>query len=134
MQLVTYFERTYIGAVRAGGNGRRTPLFPTPFWNVRDPCDSGFLRTNYAVERFHQGFANSMVCAGHPNTWRFLTALWRQQALTRLDVASVMVGNEKKQGRARRERDDRILTLMAKYISGGNDVPKTLRGIAYSYM
>ena len=75
-----------------------------------------------------------MVCAGRPNMWRFLTALKRQQALTRLDVASAMVGNEKKPGRAQRERNDRILTLTAKYISGGNDVPKTLRGIAYSYM
>ena len=134
MQLVSYFERTYIGAVRAGGNGRRAPLFPTPFWNVRGRCDSGFLRTNNAAEGPRQGFANSMVCADHPNMWRFLTALKRQQALTRLDVASVMVGNEKKPGRAQRERNDRILTLMAEYTSGGNDVPKTLRGIAYNYM
>ena len=69
MQLVSYFERTYIGAVRAGGNGRRAPLFPTPFWDVRGRCDSGFLRTNNAAEGPRQGFANSMVCAGRPNMW-----------------------------------------------------------------
>ena len=89
---------------------------------------------NNAIEGFHQGFAVSMVCAGRPNMWRLLTALKRQQALTRLDVAGVLVGAEKKPGRAQRERSDRILPLTAKNTSGGNDVPKTLREIAYNYM
>ena len=83
---------------------------------------------------FHQGFANRTVCADHPSMWRSLTALKRQQAITRLEMASVSVGNEKKPTRSQRGRNERILTLIEEYLWGENDAPKTLRGIAYDYM
>ena len=121
-------------ALAATGGGPLRLWLPAAFWGAHGRCDSGFLQTNNDVEGFRQGFATSVVRAGHPNTWRFLTALKRQQAITRLDMAGTLAGNEKKPTRGKRWDTGRILTRMAKYLSGGNDGPKTLRGIAYNYM
>ena len=100
-------------------------FIPFAFSNVPGRCDSGSRSTNNAADGYHQGFADSLARADHPNMWRVLTALQRQQATTRLDMASVLVGNEKKPTRPQRETYERILALMGKYLSGKNDAPKS---------
>ena len=102
------FERPCVGAIPAGGNGRMAPLFPIAFRGVHARCDSGFLRTDNAAEGFRQGSAKSMARADHPDMWRFLTALERKQAITRLDMASVLLGNEKKPICSKRGRNGGI--------------------------
>ena len=116
-------------ALAATGGGPLRLWLPAAFWGAHGRCDSGFLQTNNDVEGFRQGFATSVVRAGHPNTWRFLTALKRQQAITRLDMAGTLAGNEKKPTRGKRWDNGRILTRMAKYLSGETTALKRCEGL-----
>ena len=75
-----YFESTYIG--RRVAAGRRNPLFDHALWNVEDRMTLGSLRTNNAVESFHNAFAKGVVQADHPSVYRFIQSLQLQQNIS----------------------------------------------------
>ena len=53
--IIDYFEDTYIGRFRPGGQ-RRDPLFPITVWNMYKQTLQGLPRTNNAVEGWHRSF------------------------------------------------------------------------------
>ena len=77
--LVLYFERTYIGRTLPGGTFR-DPLFPIEFWNHHLEVPQGFPKTTNYVEAWHRSY-NANVGCHHPNIWKFITALKKEQGL-----------------------------------------------------
>ena len=77
--LIQYFERTYIGRTLPGG-GYQQALFPTEMWNHHFDTAFGLPRTTNAVEAWHRSF-NATVGCHHPNIWKFISALKREQGL-----------------------------------------------------
>ena len=68
--IIDYFEDTYVGRLRPGGQ-RKNPLFPITCMNKPS---KDFPQTNNAVEGWHRGFqANVGGC--HPNFWKFIDIL-----------------------------------------------------------
>ena len=75
--IIDYFEDTYIGRLRPGGQ-RRDLLFPITAWNMCEQTLQGLLRTNNAVEGWHRSFqANVRGC--HSDFWKFIDILKREQ-------------------------------------------------------
>jgi hypothetical protein len=72
--IVEYFEATYIGAERDDGDGRRNPLFQIGMCTLQN-----IPRTNNHVEGWHRRF-QADVGAHHPNFWRFLGVIQREEA------------------------------------------------------
>lgn len=69
-------------------NGRRDPRFAISLWNVQDRIENGLPRTNNTVEGWHRSF-QSGVGAHHPNIWRFLDVLKREQSLNELNISQM---------------------------------------------
>ena len=81
LELISYFEATWIGRV-VGRKQRRTPAkFPAAMWNFLGRHFTGSTRTANSLEAFHHSF-NSLVACEHPSIWVLLKSLQRQQALT----------------------------------------------------
>jgi len=84
---LVYFERTWIGPMRRGRRGH--PLFSLALWNVRESVLSNIGKTNNGSEGFNAAFAN-LLSAHHPNIWKFIDGLKKQQVLT--DVFRLFYG------------------------------------------
>ena len=85
--ILDYFEDIFIGRPRRR-NGRRGPRFPLKLWNVYERVE--MPRTNDDVEGWHTSF-QSGVGAHHPNFWRFLDVLKREQSLNQLNINQMIV-------------------------------------------
>ena len=84
--VIDYFEDTYIGRLRPGGH--RVPLFDLGLWNMYNQTLDDLPRTNNAVEGWHRSF-QANVGAYHPNFWKFIHILKREQNLTQVNIAQV---------------------------------------------
>ena len=83
--VIDYFEYTYnIGRFRPGGH--RVPLFNIGLWNMYNQTLDDLPRTNNAVEGWFRNFQAS-VGAYHPNFWKFIDILKREQNLTQVSIA-----------------------------------------------
>ena len=89
--VIDYFEDTYIGRLRPGGH-RRAPLFDMELWNMYNQTIDDLPRTNNAVEGWHRSF-QANVGAYHPNFWRFIDILKREQNLTQVNIAQARAGH-----------------------------------------
>ena len=76
--LLAYFEDTYIGRQLLSGT-YQDALFPIDLWNHHIMKPFGIPRTTNAVDAWHHSF-NSTVRCHHPNMWKFITALKREQS------------------------------------------------------
>ena len=131
LELISYFEATWIGGV-VGRSQRRTPArFPAAMGNVVGSNLTGSTRTTNALEAFHHSF-NSFVACQHPSIYVLLKSLQRQQALTDNMLSHIAQGETKLLGTRERARNARIATLVSAY--DRSDPEKTLRGIAFNYM
>ena len=90
--LVLYFEQTYIGRTLAGGF-HQEPLFPIQMWNQHHEVTQGIPRTTNAVEAWHRSF-NATVGCYHPNIWRFIDALKREQGLVEVKQVKFIAGDK----------------------------------------
>src|SRR5690606_15088371 len=64
LDVLDYFERTYIGAVIGGQ--RQHPLFAPKNWNQWERVNEDLPRTNNALEEWHNAFQNAIGCS-HPS-------------------------------------------------------------------
>ena len=88
--VIDYSEDTYIGGLRPGGH-RRIQLFELGLWNMYNQTLNDLSRTNNAVEGWHHSFqANVGTC--HPNFWKFIDILKREQNLTQVNIALLSWG------------------------------------------
>ena len=90
--LIQYFERTYIRRTLPGG-AHQQALFPIDMWNHHFDTAFGLPRTTNAVEAWHLSF-NATVGCHHPNIWKFITALKREQGLVEVRQANYIAGNQ----------------------------------------
>ena len=78
-----YFEDHYIG--RPQRRGRRQPIFPMDIWNMFDRAAEELPKTNNFVEGWHRSF-QSNVGSSHPNIWKFIGYIQREQALQQVQI------------------------------------------------
>ena len=110
MPVASYYENTYIG--RRQRRGRREPTFPHALWSVFDRVDEELPRTNNAVEGWHRRFQTN-VGVYHPNFWRFLDVLKREQALVDMTIAQITAGHPPPEPRRQyRDTNKRIAAIL----------------------
>ncbi len=127
-----YIAETWIGS-RADGRSK-PPLFPVEMWSLHNRYSSGALRTTNARERFHKHFASFNTGAPHPSIAKLLKMLHKQQALTNVDLAHVVIGHEKPEKAQSKKRNAAIAKLMEQYLEKGSSPLETAKNLAFHYM
>ena len=92
MELALYFETTYIGRTVPGGT-QLTPLFPIKMWNHHHDVPQGIPRTTNAVEAWHRAY-NATIGCHHPNIWKWIIAIRREQGLVEVKQAKFLAGDK----------------------------------------
>ncbi|KAB0801401.1 hypothetical protein PPYR_01533 [Photinus pyralis] len=127
--IVDYFEDTWIG--RPQRRGRRPPHFAINMWNCFDAVQHGLPKTNNAVEGWHRAF-QMQLCADHPNIWKFISALKREQSINELRIEQHISGQPPTISRKEyRDCAQRLLTLVNSYAPDIN-IYDYVRGIAHN--
>ena len=126
--VLTYFEETYIGQLRAGH--REQPMFVRSFWNVVDRVEEDLPRTNNSLEGWHSAFARSITCA-RPSVWTFIRSVKQENAMSSLTIAQVEGGQPPVPQRlAYRKINERLRTVFRDYAN--RNVLDYLRAISYN--
>ena len=87
-------------------------------------------RTNNSLEGWHRGFLSSVGCC-HPNIWKFLKCLQKEQALQHVHMTQYSAGFDKQQSRKKYlDVSKRIITVVNDYAN--RSTIEYLRGIAYN--
>ena len=116
--VIDYFEDTYIGRLRPGGH-RRAPLFDLALWNMYD-------QTTGDLRRFQ---AN--VGAYHPNFWKFIDILKREQSLNHVNISQARAGHQPEPQRRRyQDSNRRIENIVQDYHN--RNILQYLRGLAHN--
>ena len=90
--VIDYFKDTYIDRPRPGGH-HRVLLFDLGLWNMYNQTLDDLPRTNNAVEGWHHSFqANVGAC--HPNFWKLIDILKREQILTQVNIAQARASHQ----------------------------------------
>ena len=117
LELLTYFEKTWVGEKPARARVRKAPVFPVDLWNVHHRAlDKKFLTTN-AAELFHRHHAAQFHKGAHPFYPTFIESLHKQQRLTNRDITEIAIGGEKKLRESTRVRGDKQCNLVNKYLA-----------------
>ena len=112
-ELIHYFEKTYVGRFLPGGTFQ-APLFPISMWNYYHETPFGLPRTNNAVEAWHRSFNASVGCQ-HPNIWRFITSLKREQGLVEFRQAKFTAGARPTKRRKEQNTDRALKELVQSF-------------------
>ena len=87
-------------------------------------------RTNNAVEDLHRSF-QANVGAYHPNFWKFIDILKREQNLTQVNIAQARAGYQPEPQRRRYlDSNQRIKNIVQDYHN--HDIMQYLRGLAHN--
>lgn len=86
--IIDYFEDTYIGRTRR--HNKQAPRFPVNMWHDRVTED--LPRTNNSLEGWHNHM-QANITSFHPNIWKFLEVLKREQALTSVTINQMLAGH-----------------------------------------
>lgn len=126
--ITDYFEDTYIGRTRR--RNRRAPRFPVSMWNMYDRVVEDLPRTNNSLEGWHNHM-QANITSFHPNIWKFLEVLKREQALTSVTINQVLAGHPAPPTRKRyQDLTGRIANIVQDYEN--RHVLDFLRGIAHN--
>ena len=114
-----------------GGQNRRrlAPLFPVATWNVHDRVETDIPRTNNSLEGFHNAFQSSILNT-HPNLWKLLKALRKEESLAATRVLHRDKGDSKTSKKKYTTLNTRLTTLVKNY--DGQNKLQYLRSIAYN--
>ena len=82
------------------------PLFDLALWNMYDQTIGDLLRTNNAVEGWHRRF-QANVGAYHPNFWKFIDILKREQSLNHVNISQARAGYQPEPQRRRYQDSNR---------------------------
>ena len=127
--ILRYFERNYIGDLRAGL--RAAHFFPHEQWSVHDRVINGLPRTTNAVEVWQLSFKQS-VGQCHATIWKFIDCLKREHASMHLKIAHDVAGvPAPPQKRRYRDLNARILAVTRDYANRNRNIIDLLRAISY---
>ena len=127
--IVDYFEDTWIGR-RQTRQHRRRPRFPHNMWNCYDTIIQELPKTNNSIEGWHRAF-ETQVSADHPNIWKFVNAIQREQSLHELQIEQYVGGAEGPPTRKKhRDCAERIAALVRNFDE--RTLHDYLRGIAHN--
>ena len=126
--VIDYFEDTYIGRLHPGGHPR-APLFDLALWNMYDQTIGDLPRTNNAAEGWHRRF-QANVGAYHPNVWKFIDILKREQSLNHVNISQARTDHQPKPQRRRYNRRRRIKNIVQDYHN--RDRLQYLLGLAHN--
>ena len=85
-------------------------------------------RTNNAVEGWHGSFQANVV-AYHPDFWKFIDILKREQNLTQVNIAQAWAGHQPEHQRRRYlDSNQKIKNIVQDY----RDIMQYLRGLAHN--
>ena len=105
--------------------------------NVYERRHSGMLRTNNAIESYHNGLRSGLAQCNHPQVCKFVEVLKKKHALVYADIAKIYAGETRKESKDQTERNNRLETLVQDYLGTyENDVTarwKLCRGVSYNY-
>lgn len=128
--VVDYFEDTWIGRPDRHGQ-RRLPLFPLRMWNCFETVEQGLPKTNNSLEGWHRGFQNQ-ICGEHPNIWKFIEAIKREQSISELRIEQYVSGQEPAMSKRKyRDSAQRLARIVTNFVPNVN-VQEYLRGIAHN--
>ena len=127
--LIGYFERTYIGRTLPGG-AYRPALFPINMWNHHFDTALGLPRTTNAVEAWHRSFKATVGCQ-HPNFWKFITALKREQGLVEIRQAKYIAGDRVYKRKTSQANENAFSHLVGSYLHRPR--LEFLRGVAHQF-
>lgn len=127
MELVTYFEHTYIRGRRLRGN-YAAALRPIPIWNEHQSAGDGIARTTNSVEGWHCGLQSLLMCA-HPKMWVFLVGMEKDCMLNRTTFLQAMAGAHELGKKTYRQLRQKVANAVASY--GHGDTLTYLRAIAH---
>ena len=97
---------------------------------THDQTIGDLLRTNNAVEGWHQRF-QANVGAYHPNFWKFIDILKREQSLNHVNISQARAGHQPEPQRRRyQDNDQRIKNIVQDYHN--RDRLQYLRGLAHN--
>ena len=82
------------------------PLFDLALWIMYDQTIGDLLRTNNAVEGWHRRF-QANVGAYHPNFWKFIDILKREQSLNHVNISQARAGHQPEPRRRRYQDSNR---------------------------
>ena len=128
--ILNYFEDTYIGRPRRNGN-RDNPMFSQEMWNMYNRTRFHLPRTNNNVEGWHRGL-QFHINACHPNIWKFLNVIKKEENLTRVKVNQCLGGIPIPQKKKYADCNTRILNIIQLY--PGMQTLQYLRRIAYNLL
>ena len=129
--IVDYFKDTWLSRPQWRGRQQRQPFFALNMWNCYDGVQDGLPKTNNFLEGWHRGF-QMQISAEHPNIWKFISALKREQSLNELRIEQHVSGQQPPIGRrVYRDSAQRLLTLVNNYRPNIN-ICDYVRGIAHN--
>ena len=82
------------------------PLFDLALWNMYDQTIGDLLRTSNAVEGWHRRF-QANIGAYHPNFWKFIDILKREQSLNHVNISQARAGHQSEPQRRRYQDSNR---------------------------
>ncbi|CAK0857441.1 unnamed protein product [Prorocentrum cordatum] len=122
LELVLYFEKTWVGEGPARARARKAPVFPVDIWNIHHrTLDKKFLAAS-AAELFHRHHAAQFHRGAHPTYPTFILSLHKQQRITSRDITEIAMGGEKKLREPTRVRGDKQCNLVNEYLGGKGGV------------
>ena len=89
--VLDYFEDNYIRRQRRGRPGA-APLFPLQVWNMYGRARDELPKTSNHVEGWHRR-SNASRDGVHPNLWKFVRSLQREESLIRAEVQQAIGGH-----------------------------------------
>lgn len=128
MPVLDYFEDTYIGRQRR--RRRAQPIFDHKIWNMYERAVNELPRTNNNVEGWHRKLQSS-VSSHHPNIWKFLDVLRREQDLNNLQIAQLVGGHAPEPQRKKyKASNERIVNIVRDF--SNRSLLDYMRGIAHN--
>lgn len=127
--VLNYFEDTYMGRPRR--NGRDPPMFAHEMWNMYGRTRNHLPRTNNNVEGWHRGL-QFHINACHPNIWKFLNVIKREESLTKVKVNQCLGGIPVPDNKRYADCNTRIVNIVQNY--PGMQSLEYLRRIAYNLL
>ena len=112
-------------------HSRRSPRFSLDLWNCFDTVREGLPKTNNSVEGWLRGF-HSQISAEHPNIWKFILAIKKEQSLKELQIEQYISGRKAPQQKKNKLSADTLARVVATF-SDESNIKEYLRGVAHNF-